>query len=61
MKFEEFNVSKEILKSIGDMGFEEPTPIQVSTIPLLMQGKDVFGQAQTGTQQHSESLLLRSA
>jgi ATP-dependent RNA helicase DeaD len=49
MKFEEFNVSKDTLKAIGDMGFEEPTPIQVSAIPLLMEGRDVFGQAQTGT------------
>ncbi|NTW04654.1 MAG: DEAD/DEAH box helicase [Peptococcaceae bacterium] len=31
------------------MGFEEPTPIQAKTIPLLLEGKDVIGQAQTGT------------
>lgn len=49
MKFEEFSLSKETLKSISDMGFEEPTPIQVSAIPLLLKGFDVVGQAQTGT------------
>ncbi|MBI5903517.1 MAG: DEAD/DEAH box helicase, partial [Deltaproteobacteria bacterium] len=31
------------------MGFEEPTPIQSKTIPVLLTGKDVIGQAQTGT------------
>lgn len=49
MKFEDFSLSKETLKSLSDMGFEEPTPIQVSAIPLLFKGKDVVGQAQTGT------------
>ncbi|MFN3481342.1 MAG: DEAD/DEAH box helicase, partial [Thermodesulfovibrionales bacterium] len=49
MKFEDFSLSKETLKSISDMGFEEPTPIQVSAIPLLLKGFDVVGQAQTGT------------
>ncbi|MDI6801447.1 MAG: DEAD/DEAH box helicase [Thermodesulfovibrionales bacterium] len=49
MKFEEFVLSKETLKAISEIGFEEPTPIQVSAIPLLMEGQDVIGQAQTGT------------
>lgn len=49
MKFENFPLSNEILRSISDMGFEEPTPIQVSAIPLLLDGLDVIGQAQTGT------------
>lgn len=49
IKFEELNCSKEILKAINDMGFEETTPIQTLTIPLIMEGKDVVGQAQTGT------------
>ncbi|HOK28320.1 MAG TPA: DEAD/DEAH box helicase, partial [Methanomassiliicoccaceae archaeon] len=31
------------------MGFEEPTPVQVETIPLLLKGRDVIAQAQTGT------------
>ena len=49
MKFESFSLSKETLKSISIMGYEEPTPIQVSAIPMVMEGKDIVGQAQTGT------------
>lgn len=49
MKFEDFGLSKETMKSISEIGFEEPTPIQVSTIPLIMSGRDIVGQAQTGT------------
>jgi ATP-dependent RNA helicase DeaD len=49
MKFGEFSLSKETLKSISLMGYEEPTPIQVSAIPLVMEGRDIVGQAQTGT------------
>lgn len=37
------------MKALEKMGFEEATPIQAETIPLAMQGKDVIGQAQTGT------------
>jgi ATP-dependent RNA helicase DeaD len=37
------------MKAIDDMGFEEVTPIQERAIPLAMEGKDVIGQAQTGT------------
>jgi len=39
----------DILKAISGMGFEEPTPIQMQTIPVLLTGKDLMGQAQTGT------------
>jgi ATP-dependent RNA helicase DeaD len=49
MNFEEFDLSKETMKSVSEMGFEEPTPIQVSAIPLIMAGHDIVGQAQTGT------------
>jgi ATP-dependent RNA helicase DeaD len=38
-----------ILKSLEEMGFEEPSPIQVAAIPALLEGRDVIGQAQTGT------------
>ena len=47
--FKELNLSKEILKAVTDMGFEEATPIQVQSIPYLLKGKDLIGQAQTGT------------
>jgi ATP-dependent RNA helicase DeaD len=49
MKFEDFNLSKETLKAIYEMGFEEPTPIQISAIPLILKGADIIGQAQAGT------------
>jgi ATP-dependent RNA helicase DeaD len=49
MNFEDFNLSKETMKSISEIGFEEPTPIQVSAIPLIMNNRDIVGQAQTGT------------
>lgn len=49
MKFEDFHLSKETLRSISEVGFEEPTPIQVSSIPLILGGSDIVGQAQTGT------------
>ncbi len=47
--FKELGVSAPILKALERMGFEEATPIQGETIPLAMAGKDVIGQAQTGT------------
>ncbi len=47
--FEELGLSPELLKSIEDMGFEEPSPIQLLAIPPLLAGRDVMGQAQTGT------------
>ncbi|SHJ61450.1 DEAD/DEAH box helicase [Paramaledivibacter caminithermalis] len=49
IRFEELNCSEEIKKAVKDMGFEEATPIQTMAIPLVLQGKDVVGQAQTGT------------
>jgi ATP-dependent RNA helicase DeaD len=49
MNFEDFHLSKETMKSVSEIGFEEPTPIQVSTIPLILGGHDIVGQAQTGT------------
>lgn len=47
--FSSFPISPNILKAIEDMGFEEPTPIQKLTIPKILEGQDVTGQAQTGT------------
>lgn len=49
MKFEDLGVAPQILKAVYQMGFEEPTPIQESTIPLALSGRDLIGQAQTGT------------
>lgn len=49
MKFNELGLDSALLESIEKMGFEEATPIQEQTIPLALMGKDVIGQAQTGT------------
>ena len=49
LKFEELELCPEILKAVKHMGFEEASPIQSKAIPAIMSGKDVIGQAQTGT------------
>ncbi|MDO4912675.1 MAG: DEAD/DEAH box helicase [Lactobacillus sp.] len=49
MKFTELQLNDALLKAIKRSGFEEATPIQAQTIPLALKGKDVIGQAQTGT------------
>lgn len=46
---ETLNLSNPIVKAVRDMGFENFTPIQEQTIPVLMDGKDLIGQSQTGT------------
>lgn len=48
-KFGDLLLDKKIVAAISEMGFEEPSPIQQETIPLLLEGNDVIGQAQTGT------------
>jgi ATP-dependent RNA helicase DeaD len=48
-RFYEFGLSDEVLHSISEMGFEEPTQIQKIAIPPMMKGKDIIGVAQTGT------------
>src|SRR5215212_6215632 len=47
--FDQFGLSEPLLKAIADVGYEVPSPIQQKTIPLLLEGRDVIGQAQTGT------------
>ena len=49
IKFEELNLSKELLRAVSEMGFEQATPIQSKTIPEILLGKDIIGQASTGT------------
>ncbi len=49
MKFEDLQVDERILRAVEDMGFEEASPIQAQAIPVIMEGRDVVGQAQTGT------------
>lgn len=47
--FGELELSKKVCQGLAAMGFEEPSPIQGQTIPLVLAGHDVIGQAQTGT------------
>lgn len=49
MNFNEMKLIKPILKAVTEAGFESPSPIQAQTIPLLLEGRDVLGCAQTGT------------
>lgn len=48
-KFTDIGITEDVAKAMEDMGWEEPTPIQVSSIPLGLKGVDMFAQAQTGT------------
>ncbi len=48
-QFKKLGLSDFTIRALSDMGFEEPTPIQEQSIPLLLEGKDLLGQAQTGT------------
>ena len=49
MRFQDLALSKEVQKAIDHMEFEETTPIQAQAIPPILAGKDIIGQAQTGT------------
>ena len=49
MAFAKLGLSSSVLEGVKAMGYIEPTPIQLRTIPLILAGKDVIGSAQTGT------------
>lgn len=49
MQFADLALNALILKAIAEQGYQSPTPIQQKTIPVILQGKDVLGGAQTGT------------
>ncbi len=49
MKFNDFDFHKDVLKGIRIAGFKEPSPIQKEVIPLIIEGRDLVGQAHTGT------------
>ncbi|KAF5089040.1 DEAD/DEAH box helicase [Methanobacterium aggregans] len=49
LNFKDLDISVELERAVADMGFEEATPIQSLAIPHVLNGKDVIGQAQTGT------------
>ena len=47
--FAQLGLSHSLIQSLNELGYEAPTPIQEQTIPLLLAGHDLIGQAQTGT------------
>jgi ATP-dependent RNA helicase RhlE len=49
MTFSEFGLAPEILRAVAEKGYTQPTPIQAQAIPVILEGKDVMGAAQTGT------------
>ena len=49
LKYEDSGIDPRILRAVSEMGYEQMTPIQEQAIPKLMEGRDVIGQAQTGT------------
>jgi ATP-dependent RNA helicase DeaD len=49
MTFKDFNLKEELLRRLEEIGFEKPSPIQEKAIPVILQGRDVVAQAQTGT------------
>jgi len=49
MNFENFNFHQSIMAGVRALGYTTPTPIQLKSIPPIMQGRDVIGLAQTGT------------
>ena len=49
MNFETFNLHPSIMAGVRALGYSVPTPIQLRVLPLVMQGRDVIGLAQTGT------------
>jgi len=57
MQFEEFGLNYSLLEALSYMGFEKATPIQISTIPEILSGKDLIACAQTGTGKTAAFLL----
>jgi len=49
VEFDEFGLAEPVLKAVRELGYESPSPIQAQTIPILLKGYDLVGQAQTGT------------
>ena len=49
MKFQDLGLDPQLVKAVEEIGYEEPTDIQATTIPLIRAGRDVFGQSSTGS------------
>ena len=48
-QFSDLGISSEILRAVEEMGYTTPSPIQSQAIPFVLEGRDLIGQAQTGT------------
>ncbi|NCF71287.1 MAG: DEAD/DEAH box helicase [Chlamydiales bacterium] len=57
LSFKQLGLNDKILKTVASLGFEKPSPIQAKAIPDILAGKDVIGQAQTGTGKTAAFLL----
>jgi len=57
MSFNSFNLDPRLLKNVQAMDYEEPTPIQIATIPPALAGRDILGSAETGTGKTAAFLL----
>jgi ATP-dependent RNA helicase RhlE len=55
--FEDFNLNKQLLNAVADLGFDKPTEIQQKCIPIVLGGQEVIGIAQTGTGKTAAYLL----
>ncbi|WP_128547121.1 DEAD/DEAH box helicase [Larkinella soli] len=55
--FEDFNLNRQLLNAVADLGYGQPTPIQQQAIPPVLAGQDVLGIAQTGTGKTAAYLL----
>src|SRR6476661_4125698 len=49
LRFVDLGIDARVLAALQDVGYEKPSPIQAATIPVLLEGRDVVGLAQTGT------------
>ena len=49
VRFSDLNLPAALLSALADVGYETPSPIQAACIPLLLAGRDILGEAQTGT------------
>src|ERR1700748_1410404 len=49
MSFKDFGLDPEVVRGVESMGYADPTPIQLRAFPIILEGKDMLGSAQTGT------------
>ena len=49
MLFKDLQLTEPVLKALADEGYTQPTPVQVQSIPVILQERDILGCAQTGT------------